>query len=288
MPNTGRRLPTSGGSWPHSTPRRQDHPVRPLPERGSVVRRDAGRGLRREGPRVGGAACRAHGDGRQARCPGCLDRPGAAVLRGCCAVGRSAPGRIRTADASLRTAALYPLSYGGLFHRTARAAGLRCRELPTRRRPGSRHASRRHRDATFGAEPARIGRRQGLRPSPLPAVTCFGAGRRPRQRPAGSKRLRTRMADRWTSSTSTPARAVTCARRRAPPCPAAGRTQAAGLPSPTLVERDIDTNEDWQRAFMTTIPVVELADRRLELATSPARIRRLLADVLDVPAAARG
>ena len=64
--------------------------------------------------------------------------------------------------------------------------------------------------------------------------------------------------------------------------------EAAGLPSPTLVERDIDTDEDWQRAFMTTIPVVELAGRRLELATSPARIRRLLADVLDVPAAARG
>ena len=64
--------------------------------------------------------------------------------------------------------------------------------------------------------------------------------------------------------------------------------EAAGLPSPTLVERDIDTNNDWQRAFMTTIPVVELAGRRLELATSPARIRRLLADVLDVPAAARG
>ena len=63
---------------------------------------------------------------------------------------------------------------------------------------------------------------------------------------------------------------------------------AAGLPSPSLVERDIDTDEDWQRAFMTTIPVVELAGRRLELATSPARIRRLLADVLDVPAAARG
>ena len=64
--------------------------------------------------------------------------------------------------------------------------------------------------------------------------------------------------------------------------------EAAGLPSPTLVERAIDSNEDWQRAFMTTIPVIELADRRLELATSPARIRRLLADVLDVPAAARG
>ena len=64
--------------------------------------------------------------------------------------------------------------------------------------------------------------------------------------------------------------------------------EGAGLPSPTLVERDIDTNEDWQRAFMATIPVVELRDRRLELATSPARVRRLLADVLDVPAAARG
>ena len=64
--------------------------------------------------------------------------------------------------------------------------------------------------------------------------------------------------------------------------------EAAGLPCPTLVERDIDTNEDWQRAFMATIPVIELADRRLELATSPARIRQLLADVLDVPAATRG
>ena len=62
--------------------------------------------------------------------------------------------------------------------------------------------------------------------------------------------------------------------------------RAARLSSPTLVERDIDTNDDWQRAFMTSIPVVELGGQRLELATSPARIRRLLADVLDAPAAA--
>ena len=62
--------------------------------------------------------------------------------------------------------------------------------------------------------------------------------------------------------------------------------QAAGFPSPALVERDIDTNDDWQRAFMTSIPVVELRGQRLELATSPGRIRRLLADVLDAPAAA--
>jgi len=59
---------------------------------------------------------------------------------------------------------------------------------------------------------------------------------------------------------------------------------AAGLPSPTVVERDIDTDADWLRAFMTTIPVIELAGRRLELAVGPARIRRLLADALDVPA----
>jgi hypothetical protein len=63
---------------------------------------------------------------------------------------------------------------------------------------------------------------------------------------------------------------------------------AAGLPSPTLVERDIDTDETWQRAFMTTIPVIELGDRRLELATSLTGIRQFLAEALDVPAATRG
>ncbi len=55
----------------------------------------------------------------------------------------------------------------------------------------------------------------------------------------------------------------------------------AGLRSPILVERDIETDPAWERAFFATIPVVELGDRRLELATSPARVGRLLADVLD-------
>jgi hypothetical protein len=55
----------------------------------------------------------------------------------------------------------------------------------------------------------------------------------------------------------------------------------AGLPSPTLVERDIATNPEWERAFFATIPVVELGDRRIELAISPAKLRRLLAG-LDV------
>ena len=61
---------------------------------------------------------------------------------------------------------------------------------------------------------------------------------------------------------------------------------AAGLPSPTIVERDIDSNDWWQRAFLATIPVIDLGERRLELAVSPVRIRRLLADALDVPAPA--
>ena len=56
---------------------------------------------------------------------------------------------------------------------------------------------------------------------------------------------------------------------------------ARGLAVPRLQERDIDTDEDWQRQFAFTIPVVELGERRLELATSPARLRRLLADGLD-------
>jgi hypothetical protein len=55
----------------------------------------------------------------------------------------------------------------------------------------------------------------------------------------------------------------------------------AGLAAPTLVERNIDTNPDWQRAYFETIPVVELGDRRIELATSAGRIQRLLSDVLD-------
>jgi glutaredoxin len=60
----------------------------------------------------------------------------------------------------------------------------------------------------------------------------------------------------------------------------------AGLPSPTLVERDITTNPDWERAYFTTIPVVELNDRWLELAISPAKLRRLLASLDEEGSAA--
>jgi hypothetical protein len=55
----------------------------------------------------------------------------------------------------------------------------------------------------------------------------------------------------------------------------------AGLRTPVIIERDIETDPALQRAFFATIPVVELGGRRLELATSGAKLGRLLVDVLD-------
>lgn len=57
---------------------------------------------------------------------------------------------------------------------------------------------------------------------------------------------------------------------------------AAGLTRPRLVERDIESDPALERAYFATIPVVELGDRRLELATSAPKLRRLFRDVLDV------
>lgn len=54
-----------------------------------------------------------------------------------------------------------------------------------------------------------------------------------------------------------------------------------GLATPSLVELDIEADDELQRAFFATIPVVELGGRRLELVTSAAKLRRLLTDVLD-------
>jgi hypothetical protein len=50
-----------------------------------------------------------------------------------------------------------------------------------------------------------------------------------------------------------------------------------------LRQRDITTNPEWERAYSATIPVVEIAGRRLELATSPLRLRRFLDEMLDEP-----
>ena len=54
-----------------------------------------------------------------------------------------------------------------------------------------------------------------------------------------------------------------------------------GLASPFLIEVDIESDPDLERRFFTTIPVVELGARQLALATSAAKLRRLLRDVLD-------
>jgi Glutaredoxin-like domain (DUF836) len=55
----------------------------------------------------------------------------------------------------------------------------------------------------------------------------------------------------------------------------------SGQPVPEFVERDIETDPTWEREYLGVIPVVELGPRRLELATSAAKLRRLLAEVLD-------
>jgi hypothetical protein len=54
----------------------------------------------------------------------------------------------------------------------------------------------------------------------------------------------------------------------------------AGLAVPEVIERDIDTDPDWQRWFMTTIPVLEVDGGRLELAVNRGPIRRFLAEHL--------
>jgi Glutaredoxin-like domain (DUF836) len=56
---------------------------------------------------------------------------------------------------------------------------------------------------------------------------------------------------------------------------------ARDLPTPTLREIDIESDPALERAFLSSVPVVALGDRRLELATSAAKLRRLLSDVLD-------
>jgi hypothetical protein len=56
---------------------------------------------------------------------------------------------------------------------------------------------------------------------------------------------------------------------------------ARGRRVAALHERDIAADPTLERRFGTTIPVLELNGRVLELATSPARIRRFLDDVLE-------
>ncbi len=54
-----------------------------------------------------------------------------------------------------------------------------------------------------------------------------------------------------------------------------------GLSAPPVEERDITTDPAWEAAYFLDIPVVEIGDRRLGLATSAAGLRRLLGEALD-------
>ena len=56
---------------------------------------------------------------------------------------------------------------------------------------------------------------------------------------------------------------------------------AAGLPNPGLREADILRDAALTERYRDWIPVLLLGDRELRLVTQPARIRRLLADVID-------
>jgi hypothetical protein len=56
---------------------------------------------------------------------------------------------------------------------------------------------------------------------------------------------------------------------------------ARSLPLARLIERDISTDDDLERTFGALIPVLELRGERVELAVSPARLRRFLERNLD-------
>ncbi len=56
---------------------------------------------------------------------------------------------------------------------------------------------------------------------------------------------------------------------------------AAGLPVPAVLERDILGDAAWRERYADFIPVIAVGERELRLVTQPARIRRLLADVID-------
>jgi hypothetical protein len=55
---------------------------------------------------------------------------------------------------------------------------------------------------------------------------------------------------------------------------------ARGLAAPAITERDIESDPAWERAFFTDIPVIEIGERRMVLATSPSGIERFIDEAL--------
>jgi hypothetical protein len=54
-----------------------------------------------------------------------------------------------------------------------------------------------------------------------------------------------------------------------------------GLPTPTVIEIDIEADADLHRRLLERIPVVELGPGRIELIVTVGKLRRVFADVLD-------
>ena len=54
-----------------------------------------------------------------------------------------------------------------------------------------------------------------------------------------------------------------------------------GSPAPTVVVRDVTDDRTWASRYGSEVPVVEIGDRRLPLATSALRLRRFLDEALE-------
>ena len=56
--------------------------------------------------------------------------------------------------------------------------------------------------------------------------------------------------------------------------------RARGLPTPTVVERNIEDDPELHRRYLERIPVVEIGQQRVELFISVGKVRRLLNEEL--------
>jgi hypothetical protein len=64
-----------------------------------------------------------------------------------------------------------------------------------------------------------------------------------------------------------------------------GDRVARGLPVPTVVERNIEDDDDLHRRLLERIPVVEIGNLRVELIVTVGKVRRLLNEALGDAAA---
>ena len=169
-----------------------------------------------------------------------------------------APGRTRTADAGLRTASLYPLSYGGAAHRTP---------------PG-------------GWEPRLAVDVTSEAASPCGGLSLGPAGGVPEPRVESGDDAA--LPSPTSSCTAAPGCHL-CDETRELLATLLARPRAPGpARRPTLVERDIDDRPGLRARLLRSDPGRRARRPRLELAISAAKIRRLLADVLDAARAMAG